>query len=394
MKKTLIAFAALSAIAGAAQAQSSVTLYGVADAYTGVIENKSKVGAAAETKVSQGVVNGSGLSSSRWGLRGSEDLGGGIKGIFTLESGFDISTGASANGAGNSAANQSSILFGRQAFVGLSGGFGTVALGRQYTAYDALRAATNNVYDSNTFATTSTVWSTGLVDYSNRTNNAISYASPDFAGFSGAIVYGFGEDKGINGPAVVPAAGAQVANNTDSTSSSTSLHIKYANGPLVVGYAHQREKAAIGSVLFAGTTNNSSFSATAAGTAATFADTRKYNLFGASYDFGVAKINGSYNQAKGQLAAGVDAKDKEFQVGVSVPFGAAAVAAGYSRSKSDAGGVQNIGTGFSLLGTYSLSKRTTLYAGGLSLKAESGLTAATDRTDKRTLLAIGARHTF
>jgi predicted porin len=391
MKKSLIALAVLAAT-GAAMAQSSVTLYGVADAYVGSISNKSQVGAAAETKVSQGVVNGSGLSSSRWGMRGTEDLGGGLKGVFTLESGFDISTGAGANNAGNSAANAASTLFGRQAFVGVNGGFGTVALGRQYTAYYALRAATNNIYDANTFATTDAIWSTGLVDYSNRTNNSISYVSPEFSGFSGAIVYGFGEDKG---PAAASTATPPVVvNSTDATSSSTSLHIKYANGPLVVGFAHQREKAAIGSVLFAGTTNNSSFSATTAGTPAGFADTRKYNLIAGTYDFGVAKVNAGYNQAKGLLAVGVPAKDKEFQIGVSVPFGAAAVAAGYSRSKSDAGGVQNVGTGFSLLGTYSLSKRTTLYAGGLSLKAESGLTTATDRTDKRTLVAIGARHTF
>ena len=387
MKKTLIALAALGAMAGVAHAQSSVTLYGVADAYVGAISNKSQVGTAAETKLTQNVVNGSGMSSSRWGMRGTEDLGGGLKGIFTLESGFDISTGAGANNAGNSAAGAASTLFGRQAFVGLSGGFGTVALGRQYTAYDTLRAATNNVYDSNTFATTGAIWSTGLVDYSNRVNNAISYVSPDFAGFSGAIVYGMGEDKG-------PSA----TNPTDTVSGSTSLHIKYANGPLVVGYAHQREKSAVGSVLFAGTTNNFNFGATAAGTAATFADTRKYNLIAASYDFGVAKITGGYNQAKGLVATSATttaaAKDQEFQVGVSVPFGAAAIAAGYSRSKSEAGGVNNVGTGFSLLGTYSLSKRTTLYAGGLGLKAESGFTAATDRTDKRTLIAVGARHTF
>lgn len=386
MKKTLIALAALGAIAGVAHAQSSVTLYGVADAYVGAISNKSQI-AGVETKLTQNVVNGSGLSSSRWGLRGTEDLGGGLKGIFVLESGFSIDTGAVANTAGNSAAGAASTLFGRQAFVGLSSGFGSVALGRQYTAYDTLRTATNNVYDSNTFATTSQIFATGVVDYSNRVNNSISYVSPDFAGFSGAIVYGFGEDKG-------PTA----SNPTGTVSGNTSLHIKYVNGPLLVGYAHQREKSAVGSVLFAGQFNNFNFNSTPAGTAATFEDTRKYNLIAGSYDFGVAKITGGYNQARGLVATSatttVSAKDQEFQVGVSVPFGAAAVAAGYSRSKSEAGGINNVGTGVSLLGTYSLSKRTTLYAGALGLKAGSGFTAATDRTDKRTLVAIGARHTF
>lgn len=381
MKKTLIALAALAATAGVAHAQSSVTLYGVVDAYVGVNEVKQVGPGATNTKVSQGVVNGSGLSSSRWGMRGSEDLGGGLSAVFTLESGFSIDTGANANNGGSSAANAGSVLFGREASVGLKGAFGETRLGRQYTAYDALRGATNNTYDSNTFATTSTIWGEGLQDYSNRVNNAISYKSPEFGGFSGAVVYGFGEDK----------------TTTTSASSSTSLHIKYANGPLLVGYAHQREKTAAGSTMFSGAgglagANVLGSASGNVGVGAAFEDTRKYNLFGGSYDFGVAKITGSYNTVKGNIAAGVSAKDKEYQAGVSVPFGAASVAAGYSRSKSDFGTVSRKATGYSLLGTYSLSKRTTAYAGYINMKAESVATAG--REDKRTLFATGVRHTF
>lgn len=379
MKKTLIALAALAATAGVAHAQSSVTLYGVADAFVGQ-QNVKVQSATTNTSISNNIQGGSGLSSSRWGLRGSEDLGGGLAAVFTLEGGFAIDSGALANAGGSSAAASTSVLFGRTASVGLKGSFGEVRLGRQYTAYDSLRGATNNTYDSNTFATTGTVWGVGLQDYSNRANNAIRYDTPVFSGFSGSVMYAFGEDKSA----------------TVSASSSASAHIKYANGPLLVGYGYQAEKSNGVSTMFSGANglgaNSIASAASNAGTPSPLVTTRKYNLLGATYDFGVAKLVGSYNTAKGLIAAGVDAKDKEYQVGVSVPFGAASIAAGYTRTKSEFSGVSRKGTGYSLLGTYDLSKRTTLYTGYTNVKGES----ATDltRTDKATVFAAGVRHTF
>ncbi|MGH8857043.1 MAG: porin, partial [Polaromonas sp.] len=86
MKKTLIALAALGAMAGAAQAQSTVTLYGVADAYFGQTTTTTKPTATGlETKLKQTVVDSGGINGSRWGLRGSEDLGGGLKANFQFE---------------------------------------------------------------------------------------------------------------------------------------------------------------------------------------------------------------------------------------------------------------------------------------------------------------------
>jgi predicted porin len=382
MKKTLIALAALAATAGVAHAQSSVTLYGVVDAMIGQ-ENVKVQSSTTNTSVSNSKVDGSGLSSSRWGLRGSEDLGGGLAAVFTLEGGFGIDSGALANAGGSSTANSASVLFGRIASVGLKGNFGEVRLGRQYTAYDSLRGATNNTYDSNTFATTGTIWGVGLQDYSNRSNNAIRYDSPVFSGFSGSVMYGFGEDKTA----------------TLSASSSTSAHIKYANGPLLVGYAYQAEKSngsATAATMFSGASGLGSTVISSAannvGVSSTIVTTRKYNLLGATYDFGVAKLVGSYNTAKGLNTLGFDAKDKEYQIGVSVPFGAASVAAGYSRAKSDFNNTSRKGTGYSLLGTYDLSKRTTLYTGYISHKGEPNNDST--RTDKKTLFAAGVRHTF
>jgi predicted porin len=366
MKKTLIAFAAISAIAGAAQAQSSVTLYGLVDAYVGskTTETTSTVVADRKAKLTQTVIDSNGQNNSRWGLRGSEDLGGGLKAIFGLEGGFSTDTGANAT-----ISNQGGGLFGRTSFVGVSGGFGVVTVGRLYPAYDDLRGATNMVYDSN-FATTGTVWGTGLRDYQNRSSSAIKYVSPVFAGFSGAVSYGAGENKTA----------------TASAERITALHVKYANGPLLVGYAYQNEKQVAG-----GNTFGSGATLGTPATALTFNSDRKYNLIGATYNLGVAKINGSYNTAKGATSATASASDQEYQVGVSVPFGAAAIAAGYSRSKSEAAGNNNRGTGVSILATYALSKRTNVYTGYLSTELERA-NAGTET--KASTFGVGVKHTF
>jgi len=139
MKKSLLALAALGAFAGAAQAQSSVTLYGVVDAnieYVSHMSNSTPATASATNPFPGTAHNvfrltSGGLSGSRWGLRGVEDLGGGLKALFVLESGFGIYDGKSQQGG---------RLFGRQAYVGLeSDRVGRITLGRQYTSmFDVL----------------------------------------------------------------------------------------------------------------------------------------------------------------------------------------------------------------------------------------------------------------
>jgi predicted porin len=337
MKKSLVALAVLAA-SGAAMAQSTVTLYGVADVYLGRTSSTATTG----VKTTNTVVNSGGFNGSRWGLRGTEDLGGGLKANFVLESGFTIDNGNVGNGA---------TMFGRQAFVGLSGGFGAVNLGRQYTAYDDLRGATNNIIDAATFAPTGDTWQNGIADYANRVNNAISYTSPTFGGFSGRAVMAFGENKSA----------------TNSAADNLSLHIKYANGPLVVGYAHQREETTVGA---APVLNG---------------EDRKYNLLGASYDLGVVKLVGQYNTVKFG-----DLKDKEWQLGAQVPVSAAAsVLVGYARSKGEGDTVDTKGTGYTLAGLYDVSKRTRLYVALKNVKIE-GVAGET----KANTFGVGVRHAF
>ncbi|RZT39439.1 porin [Cupriavidus agavae] len=178
MKKALFALAAAGtcALSGVASAQSNVTLYGIVDAG---IEYANHTGTAAQNGSSVKVSSGN-MSGSRWGLRGTEDLGNGLKAIFTLESGFDIDTGTSGQG---------NRLFGRQAFVGLQGTFGTVTLGRQQNSlYDLFGA-----YDP---MGVGPKYSLNSVDsaFNGRADNALKYTGK-FGGLTTTAFYSTGRDN-------------------------------------------------------------------------------------------------------------------------------------------------------------------------------------------------------
>lgn len=192
MKKSLIAFAVLSAFASVASAQSSVVLYGIVDAGTSHMSNQS---ATSGKKFS---LDSSGLSSSRWGLKGTEDLGNGLKANFQLESSVQVDTGVGGT------------LFDRIATVGLSGNFGTVNLGRQTNlAYDTLaqvdplgfaHVATNaNVVlgSMNNAGLFGGFGTNGAATAAARQNNSVKFAAPSvLGGINFGAMYGFGEKAG------------------------------------------------------------------------------------------------------------------------------------------------------------------------------------------------------
>lgn len=283
MKKTLIALAVLAA-SGAAFAQSSVTLYGIADI------------ALTKEKGTSAQLTSGGVSSSRLGFKGTEDLGGGLKANFLLEEGIDLTSGA-LKGEG----------FARQAYVGLSGGFGEVKLGNVYTAYDDISGATNPVFDS-VLSPTSEVWaSTGYI--SNPGSN-IYYASPSFGGVSGAVSYALDGSK----------------------QKVTSVNVKYEGGPVYVGFGYQDEADRTGN---------------------------KFTRVNGSYDLGVVKLLAGYGQVKPEVGA----KTNEYSFGVDVPLGSAlTLSAGLASSKVDVDGSENMNS-VGLGVAYSMSKRTTLYTG-------------------------------
>jgi predicted porin len=241
MKKTLVAIAALAAVSSFAQ--SSVTLYGIADVWLGSLKTNSQAATGGPiTAVSQTKIDSGGQSGSRWGMRGTEDLGGGLKGNFVIESGINLDVGSSAQGG---------LPYGRQAYVGLGGGFGEVRFGRQYSAYDVFKggvtAQGSNTFDVTNGASYSAVDAAALVGggtvpaatvnklvgklgawvgYAARIDNSMSYTTPNFGGITGQVVLGLGENK---------------TTSTGATLNS-SFHVNYANGPLALGLAYQNDE--------------------------------------------------------------------------------------------------------------------------------------------------------
>ena len=214
MKKlTLVAGAVLALVSTtSALAQSSVTLYGIVDAAFVYTTKQSAVPAAppvtnpvtpptprGASVGSTAAIDGGQLATSRWGMRGSEDLGGGLKANFQLEGTIANDIGAGGSGTAS--------LFDRAATVGVSGGFGAVTLGRQNAlAVDAMGAVdpigfsqpgiNPNVAFSALNNSIATGYGTNNGATSLRQNNSIRYALPTMSGFSGAAMYGFGEQAG------------------------------------------------------------------------------------------------------------------------------------------------------------------------------------------------------
>ena len=366
MKKSLLALAVLGAFAGAASAQSSVTIYGIVDA--GIVAESGNP-AGSVTKLTSGVSAG-----SRLGFRGTEDLGGGMAAIFALETGILIDTGA--NGQGQVFANQNGLVFGRQDYVGLTGGFGSVTAGRQYNPY-FLTVGTVDPFGAGYAGTSGNLMSpTGS---NGRTNNSIQYSTPTMGGFSGALMYAFGEVVGDNSL-------GRVINGA----------VAYANGPVWVRLAYQNQNT-------------------------TPTDSSKNAILAGSYDFGPAKLQAAYATAKGPgstsipqqvvgfnagtgkpftavpATASTDARD--FLIGVTVPFGANKVMASYIR-RDDRTTFNQDANAIAVGYDYSLSKRTTLYAAYARISNKNGaaytVLNAGDVTagsgDKA--FNLGVRHTF
>jgi predicted porin len=332
MKKSLVALAVLAA-SGAAMAQSSVTLYGTADAALVRDDN----GSITVNKMSSGQ-----LSGGKWGLKGAEDLGDGLKAIFTLEAGYSIDTGAS--GASTTRPND---FFNRQSFVGLAGGFGTVKFGRQKNPVYA-NAATWDTFGNSQAVNTDPLFSYNGV----RTDNLIAY---NFAanGFYGELQYGLGEVPG-----------------NSSASRTVAGWVGYKSGPFDVVLTNQDIKNA------------------------TDTATTKMTLIGGNYDFGMAKLFAAYAVEKTDGAT-VTRDQKDMHIGALIPVGSAGkVEVAYNSKKDDLNANANahqVGIGY----LYSLSKRTTLHTSYGQLSNDSNakyLVTTAGNTDK--MFMAGISHQF
>jgi general bacterial porin, GBP family len=326
---------ALSLMAGIAHAQSSVSLYGSIDEGLEYVSNIGGHSAYA-------LVSNTQQFGSSWGLKGQEDLGGGLKAVFQLENGFDLSNGATL---------QSGQIFGRQAYVGLtSDNFGTLTLGRQYDSVVDFVAPLSaaGAWGGTLFAHP---FDADNLNESFRIDNSIKYTSASYSGLQLGAVYGLSNQAGAfadnrawsigaryqNGPLTAAAAFMNVdnasANSTGAVVDSPYMSaqqrvagggLNYAFGPAVFGlvYTHtdiiDRPDFADGTLKFDNVELNAKYNVSSSWyvaamylytseslTAAGFRDSPHRNEFGLMLDYRLSKrtdlyLQGVYEKASGQ----------------------------------------------------------------------------------------------
>lgn len=360
---TSIALAAGAATTTAANAQqaptgttssTSVQIYGVVDAYV-----QHARGASSLTRVQSG-----GLNGSRFGLRGSEDLGGGLRAIFTIESGLNVDDGSFGQGA----------FWGRQAFVGIASPYGQLTLGRQYGSIYTLSSDFSEFSNGPIGASTAVIGGFGGYEPVRgsattatgnggpaRNNNSVKVETPSFSGFKAGALVGLGE----------------VTGGTNETRIAD-VYGRYTAGPLDVMVSLQDDKSAAASL-----------------------DVRTISA-AAAYQFGDFHVTGGVISVDDRNAI-TNVDGDGYWVGGNWRSGANLFKAQYvvSKLKEGDGKTQAFGVGYQL----DLSKRTALYSSLTQFKNEgagytnrwatslpASLTSATDRNI--TELAAGIRHTF
>lgn len=356
-------------------AAQNLVLYGAVDASV-TSTNTDAPGASRISGVSSGV-----LTPSLWGFRGREDLGSGMAAIFQLESGFNSDTGSATTYSGNpstatpTAPNGTpSTGFNRRSYVGLQGGFGTLALGRDYTpVYWALR-------DSDAFGLTlygnlqSLVPVMGGSERWARASNGLFYTSPTFAGLTARAVYSLGSES-PGGAGAIPKDANQLFG--------AGLQYVYSN--LSLNATYQTLKIA--------NTGGSPAAFTGSLT------TRKDMMVGGRYKFSDFSVSAGYFKARTPVSA------SDAWIGGSANFGVSTVTAQVQRLKqTNLAGAERRGTVFGLGYVYNLSKRTALYAsygsasnnstGTFSVASADTLVAAGAPGADPSAYAFGIRHSF
>ncbi len=366
MKKTLIALAVLT-VSGAAFAQSTVTLYGRID--LGAAYNSSATNIKGSTpKLS--MASGQ-AGASRFGVKGTEDLGGGLKADFLIEAGVAADTGGVTQ------------LGDRNVYADLNGGFGAVRVGR-FLNPQLLQVGKFAAFGTDYAGSGGNIMHVEGARY----NNAVSYTTPAIAGFSATVMTAFEESntfrvaQPLSASATTPTVtlpNSSTGNAVPALKKPVNIGLNYANGPIAVGVAYA-ENGVSGPK---GLTN-----------------------FGASYDLGVAKIMAQYESNSNITAA---TGKTAYMLGVTAPVGAGLVRAAYGARKSagiefapvaalsttsgfsPANSTANISAYKNLASVgydYNLSKRTSLY--GTYTRAEAFSTAI----GKFTVVQAGIAHTF
>ncbi|MDP9651246.1 porin [Paraburkholderia caledonica] len=389
MKKSLVIASILGAATGVAHAESSVTLYGIIGTS---INFNTNSGGHQLYNLTAGPLQG-----SRFGFRGSEDLGGGYAATFTLENGYDPTSGKLGQGG---------LIFGRQAFVGLSSNYGTVTLGRQYDA----------LVDNVGLLATGDQWGgylqahAGDVDNFNntyRTNNTVKYAFKS-NGLLIAGTYSFGNVAGNFSQNQIWSLGASY------TSGNLSLGVGYLNArnPNISLFGNSTSgtpSAATSNVANSNTRIYSGYSS---------ANTYQVIGAGAAYTIGLATLGATYSNVKFMALGSSSGPNPSNYHGtaafnnVEVNFKyqlTPALVLGTAYTYTDGSSVNgNAGAKYHQVGVgadYNLSKRTDVYIVGVYQKASgtdstnhpavaqiTGLAAST--TNHQAIASVGIRHKF
>ena len=413
MKKSVVALAVLGAFTGLASAQSSVTLYGRIDqnltnvdpGSKGVAGNSSNTNKGdSVTKINDGGVNG--LGASRFGMRGVEDMGDGVKAYFKLESGITVDNGVD----GGATQTSSNSMFNREAYVGVgSTTWGDVRFGRLETLSREVNRLVNDASSDNQLKvsetisdnrTQNTTYAQNRVyfnDFGTRVDNAISYRSPSFMGMAQMIItYGLSEG------AKAPTDNVQGAFNGFKTDQKTAVAGNIASytgvgfivtaGPLSADLVYEQLNGG--------------------GQSGTFGKT---GTIGANYDLGFAKIYAAYQdgsdvtQAFGSSAetvftagtggnsrvSGVDLTASNF--GVKVPLGKWTFVAQYTQSELSGNNLTNSvwatnslkQSKYGMSAEYAFSKRTSVYGVVIGRSGDQD-----EYFNRKNEYALGLAHTF
>ena len=358
MKRQTLALAVLAAAASAASAQSGIVMYGRINTS---IESQEITGSDSVTVLQN--------NASRWGLRGAEDLGGGMKAFFTLESGFGSDTGQLTN---NPSTTGSSVgLFNREAFAGIVGGLGTLRGGRMTSAVYFASADYISMHNHDTGTSSDALFAFAATGVNN--NNSIAYKTPDFLGANVEVAYSFAA-----GFFPISSAAWQ---EQPSSNNQTNLQVavNWVGGPLHLGGGYAVMKDQSGQSLTPPVAEN------------------KDDLFviRALYEIGPFTLGAYYERAKLQVAGDRRSRDNfrlagMFMLGTSefhLNYGIAGDFDGISDSGADQ---------FTFAYNYNLSKRTKVYAFYTQIDQDTNTNyyLGSANGDKFSSIAAGLRHHF
>lgn len=409
MKKSALMVLCLGA-AGAAHAQNNVTLYGVVTGGVGYVNKVGLTPASARQTGSRWGMDSGQYTQSRFGMRGTEDLGGGLKANFVIEGGLTIDNGASA---------QNGATFGRRTTIGLTGSAGSIELGRRKDYTDII---------GNQFATTTRMLPFTAKAHANgmdratgaRANNMVFYLTPNWNGFQGNLTYAFGEQAGDFQSGRAFGFGGT-----------------YKNGPFAIGAAYwQSHKGIVTAATSTAAATNTSIDegiSTGAGCRTPAAGNTgdaclKVIVVGASYKLGDALLRGQYSHVSQPLlntssgaapnfattfsatagsaaftAGGINnRKAQVFDIGVDYTLGQWLLKAAVIHSRYDFIGASSSGklTVFAAGADYNLTRRTLLYGMAGMMKASDmyspGLTSngAPGVDNSQVAMMAGILHRF